>query len=214
MAVNRRLLSDGLAELEVAATDEHLDALAAYIGEIELWNRRINLVKAAGDALIIRHILDSAAGIPVISGLRPSHVLDAGSGAGLPGVVLAIFLPAARFTLLDRSSKRAAFLRSTIALLGLENCGIVEAELSRFDESFDIVCCRAFRPLAVSFESLSRRLAPSGTMVFYKGRRRALERELDEVGSKAEEFESRIIKLTVPYLPEERHLLLFRGTSR
>ena len=215
---NMALLRKGLEEMGTDATDAQIELLRIYADEIELWNRRINLVKAVGDDLLIRHVFDSLAGFDTIRTNPPAGVLDVGSGAGFPGIVVAIMLPQTPVTLLDRSAKRTAFLRNVKALLRLENCEIVDQELERHVGTYDLVCCRAFRPLSAVFEELTSRLEPGGTLLLYKGKKETV---LAEVGGLEERFQSlssafevRIIELTVPYLPEERHLLLFRDTSR
>lgn len=212
--MNRSLLEAGLDELGVIYNDAQIDTLIRYAEEIELWNRKINLVKASGDQLLIRHVLDSAAGIPRLQEIAPSSVLDAGSGAGFPGIVLAILNPDVRFTLLDKLAKRAAFLRNCVALLALDHCTVYEGDLSSVDDTFDIVCCRAFRPLPVVFQDLARCLTGEGTLMCYKGRRTTIEKELSEISGYLDGYESRLVNLRVPRLQEERHLLLIRGTTR
>ena len=216
--VNVELLRKGLAEMGTDAAATQIELLGKYIDEIELWNRRINLVKAAGEDLLIRHIFDSLAALDTIREDPPQSVLDVGSGAGFPGVAVAIMLPKIQVTLLDRSAKRTAFLRNVKALLRLENCEIVNQELEEHDGAYDLVCCRAFRPLSAVFEELTSRLEIGGTLMLYKGKRKTVEEEVEalekRVGPLSSSYEIGIIELTVPYLSEERHLLLFRDTSR
>ena len=140
-----RLLEEGLEKLRVTADDTQLERIERYVRELERWNRRMNLVKAAGDELIVRHILDSVAGVPVIGELPGKSVLDAGSGAGLPGILLSIFFENRRITLLERSAKRVSFLKNAVAVLELDNCTVHEGELEREEGLYDLVCCRAFR---------------------------------------------------------------------
>lgn len=212
--VNSALLREGLRKLGIPVSDRQIWQIEIFTQEIERWNRRMNLVKAAGDTLIIRHILDSLAGLPLIRGTAPNTLLDAGSGAGFPGILLALFLPDTRITLLDRSAKRASFLRNAVALLELKGCTVAEREIDREERYFDLVCCRAFRPLKHVFSSLAERLNPGGALVFYKGTRAAVDEELAELGDETGGFEAEIVPVTVPFLAEERQLLLFRDTSR
>ena len=211
--MNTRLLLDGLDELGIPASENQIRQIESYIGEFERWNRRMNLVKATGDAFIVRHVLDSLSGVPTVQWLGGDNLLDAGSGAGLPGVPLAVFLSGREVTLLDRSAKRAAFLKSAVAVVPLENCRVSETELDRDEGLYDIVCCRAFRPLKISFPGLVRRLAPGGTLVLYKGKRAIIDEELRAVDEESTGYERRIVPVSVPFLEEERHLLLFRDTS-
>lgn len=208
------LLESGLEQLGVSFNGSHISGIQRYVAEIELWNRRINLVKASGDQIIIRHVLDCAAGVPAFREIGPNTVLDAGSGAGFPGIILSIFNPDVSFTLLDKSAKRTAFLRNCTALLGLQNCEVSEGELASLNGSFDLVCSRAFRPLPAVFEDLACRVNRGGTMMFYKGRANAVRKEIEELGRRTVGYDWRLVEITVPHLQEERHLLLMRDTSQ
>ncbi len=212
--MNTRLFREGLDELRIPADDGQIRQVETYVDELERWNRRMNLVKATGDVLIVRHVLDCLAGFPAIRELIPSRLVDVGSGAGLPGILLAIFLRGSEVTLLERSAKRVSFLKNAVALLNMAGCSVVEAEVERGESVFDVVCCRAFKPLADSFSVLASRLEPGGSLVFYKGKKRVVLDELRSLGEKAAGYETTILPVTVPFLSEERHLLLFRDTSR
>ncbi len=212
--MNTALLVDGIDRLGIAASGRQITRLEIFADELERWNRRMNLVKATGDALIVRHLLDSLSGLPEIRSLKPRTLIDVGTGAGLPGIVLAVFLPDVRVTLLERSAKRSSFLRNAVALLELEGCQVVESEIEREKGSYDLVCCRAFKPLRDAFSGLAARLNPRGSLLFYKGKKATVEKELTEIGDAVEGFEIRIVPVSVPFLPEERLLLLFRDTSR
>lgn len=208
------LLEEGLEKLPVTVDDTQLERIGRYVRELERWNSRMNLVKATGDTLIVRHILDCVAGVPVIGELPGWSVLDAGSGAGLPGILLAVFFENRRITLLERSAKRVSFLKNAVAVLELDNCTVHEGELEREGGSYDLVCCRAFRPLTVAFSGLAARLAPGGSIVLYKGKKTAVIEETRAVSDAAAGYETRIVGVHVPFLTEERHLLLYRDTSR
>ncbi len=211
--MNVTLLREGIESLDLDADEAQIHVLERYVKEIELWNRRVNLVKAEGDQILIRHVFDCCAGIPEIRQIRPGSILDAGSGAGFPGIILAIFLPEVSVTLLDRSTKRTAFLRNCIAILGLQNCSVVEGELKDCDERYDVVTCRAFRPLVVAFRDLTERLSLGGTLVLYKGKKAVVLEEGRAIEDRAAKYEQRLIGLSVPCLQEERHLLLYRDTT-
>lgn len=200
--------------MDIGASDDQVHLLERFVREVELWNRRVNLVKAHGDQLLIRHVFDSAAGIPTIREIGPDSILDAGSGAGFPGIILGIFLPEVSVTLLDRSAKRVAFLRNCVAILGLGNCDVYEGELGGTDRQYDVVTCRAFRPLAVSFQDLSKRLKPGGTLVLYKGKRTVAMDEAKGIEDQTKDYQRRLLELSVLHLQEERHLLLFQDTNR
>ena len=201
------VLAEGLGRLGIDCPPARLQALERYRLELELWNRRYGFVKASGNQLVVRHFLDSLAGLPVLSRLSPrGTVLDVGSGAGFPGLPLALFLEDSRFALLERSARKAAFLANVAALLGLGNVRVLEQDLRRLEERFELVTFRAFSPLARELPGLRRVLAPGGVIAAYKGRRERIEEELREAGAAAGGAE--VVRLEVPFLEEERHLVL------
>ncbi len=217
---SRALLKDGLSEIfkgtrEMEAADSldpPLDALLNYIREIELFNPAYKLVGTQDRReLIVKHILDSVSGAPIISQYAPcGDIADAGSGAGLPGIPLAICMPARRFTLIERMGRRAGFLRNTQAVLGLKNVDIEEREIEKAENArFSAVSFRAFTPLTENaLKSLFRLLTPDGVLIAYKGRREALEQELAALPSSA--VSADIIPIYVPFLEEERHIAVLR----
>ena len=214
------ILEEGLAQLGLGGTDGAAKLLTRYIEEIELFNPAYGLVKVSDRReLIVRHILDSLAPLNIIRNLEKSRIADVGSGAGLPGIPLAICMPNAEFTLIERMGRRAGFLRNTLAILGLNNVRVEEKEMEKINPAgcFDIVVFRAFRPLERAiFKGLSRLLAADGVLAAYKGRRESLEDEMARLskaagkGGAAVSWE--VFPLEVPFLEEERHLLLVRLT--
>ncbi len=104
------VLTEGLKELKIDYRDEQLALLNEYIDEVMLFNPKYGLVNATGDTFIIKHILDSLAGVNEIRRRDPKTVADVGSGGGFPGIPLAIFFPDITFHLIERSGKRCNFL--------------------------------------------------------------------------------------------------------
>jgi len=203
------LLNDGLKELNLPFTEEQLNLLNRYIGEIELWNPRYGLVNAEGDDLIRRHILDSLAGVSAVARKQPASLADVGSGAGLPGIPLAIMLPQVAVTLIERSGKRVRFLRNAAAVLNLKNLTIMEADLKNVRERYDLVTFRAFKPVEPGImELLMNILDKEGVLAAYKGKRENIREEIDLVSSLAEARE--ILPLSVPGVREERHLVFYK----
>ncbi len=202
-----RLLAEGLQRLGVGCPPARLEALERYRLELERWNRRYGFVKASGKDLVVRHFLDSLAGLPVLAGLpRRRTVLDVGSGAGFPGLPLALFLEGSQVALLERSARKAAFLSNVAALLGLGNVRVLERELRGLQERFELITFRAFSPLARELPGLRRVLAPGGWIAAYKGRRERIDQELAQAGLAS--WEAKVVALEVPFLQEERHLVL------
>ena len=203
-----------------------LSLLSKYIEEIELFNSAYGLVKVKDRReLIVKHILDSLAPLGQIRSLTPSAIADVGSGAGLPGIPLAICMPSAEFTLIERMGRRAGFLRDVLAVLGLTNVRVEETEMEKFavnkENGFNLVVFRSFRPLEpVILKGLFRLLAPGGIIAAYKGRRESIEEEMARVLSTTEKNKGpsiggwEVLPLEVPFLEEERHLLLISNTIK
>lgn len=208
------LLLEGLDRLGIAASAEQRERLERYRLELERWNRAFGFVRARGEELVVRHFLDCLAGVPAIRGLAGGRrFADVGSGAGFPGVPLAIMLPEAGFTLVEPASRKAAFLRSVGILLGLGNVSVVERQLREVQGPFDVVTFRAFRPLSgETLDALRRLLAPGGAIVAYKGRSERIAEELQALGL-ADGAQAEVVALRVPFLEEERHLVILRACS-
>ncbi len=203
------LLENGLAEIGIEPSERQIQQLESYISELELWNTRLNLVSFENrEQLIIRHILDCLAALPFFLNSKNSKTIaDIGSGAGLPGLLLAIFLEEHEITLVERSGKKAGFLRSVSAILGLSGrVTVIDRDLGEVRDCFDIVTCRAFRDFAEFAVELRRIVAESGFLVAYKGR---LESIMEDLSAAGIETDKAVIKqIRVPFLNEERHLLV------
>jgi 16S rRNA (guanine527-N7)-methyltransferase len=204
-----QLLSEGLRRLGIDCPPARLQALERYRLEVERWNRRYGFVKASGRDLVVRHFLDALAGLPLIA-RQPARrtVLDVGSGAGFPGLPLAVFLEDSQVALLERSRRKAAFLSNVVALLGLANVRVLERELRGLEERFELITFRAWSPLGRELPGLRRLLAPGGWVAAYKGRRERIDEELKEAALAS--WEAKVSPLEVPFLDEERHLVLLR----
>jgi 16S rRNA (guanine527-N7)-methyltransferase len=193
------------------------ELLEKYICEIELFNEAYGLVKVQShDELIVKHILDSLSPLGILFRIlsdvprASGKVADIGSGAGLPGIPLAIAMPGISFSLVEKMGRRVGFLKNSLALLALPNAGIIEQEMEKLEaEQFDLVICRAFKPLSADLIKKFRRLLKAeGSMVFYKGR---LEKITEEIRESGIENICRPAKINVPFLDEERHVLVLKA---
>jgi 16S rRNA (guanine527-N7)-methyltransferase len=190
--------------------------LETYMAEIERFNPAYGLVGAKDRReLAVKHILDSLAPLGImyrlLSAFPPPHsIADAGSGAGLPGIPLAVCLPDVSFTLIERMGRRAGFLRNTLAVLGLSNAAVEEGDVERAAAGrCHIVTFRAFRPLEPRLlKSLFRACAEGGLLAAYKGRREKIAEEMETVKNAAGPWEA--LPCPVPFLDEERHLVLIK----
>ena len=203
-----KILNEGLKELQIEYTNAQVKILNKYISEIELWNKRYGLVNASGETLVTKHILDSLTGVNHIAGFNAASLADVGSGAGLPGIPLAIMLPQLQVTLIERSGKRVRFLQNVKALLGLKNVTIIEDDLKNVSNKFDLVTFRAFKPVEpVIITLLMNILKEKGRLVAYKGRMENINAEIETIKGIAQV--QQIIPLTVPGLNDERNLVIY-----
>ena len=199
-----RQLTAGLADLGLPAGEDTVNALLAFRDLIAHWNRHYNLV-AKGDLgdFVARHLLDSLA---VSQYIGLGNLLDAGTGAGLPGVPLAITGPQRTVTLVDSNGKKIRFLNHVVRALNLKNATPVQARLERFSPGveFSTIISRAFTTLR-EFTGSVRHLAGADTRVLaMKGK--APTEELRDLPAWVRVAEIRPI--AVPGLVAERHLVV------
>jgi 16S rRNA (guanine527-N7)-methyltransferase len=209
----QELLGKGLVALGLEPGGDLFAKLAAYIAEIERLNPKLGLVGASGDELVIKHILDSLAPIGIIRKLlgnraRP-RIADLGSGAGLPGVPLALALPDAEVALIDRMTRRTDFLRSLLDLLPLPNVEVIETQVEHTRGDYDLVAFRAFRPFEPKlFKRVFALCGPEGAVIAYKGKAERARAELAVIEGLYSSAE--VIPIAVPFLPDERCVVVMR----
>jgi len=163
------LLRQGLAAMNLALPAPSTDQLAEYLALMVKWNRVYNLTAVHDEArLVSYHILDS---LSVLSHLSGASIVDVGSGAGLPGIPIAIARPDIRVALLDANHKKAAFLQEACAQLGLDNARVVleRSEAYRPAQAFDTVISRAFSDLTDFVKLAGHLCAPEGVLLAMKG---------------------------------------------
>jgi 16S rRNA (guanine527-N7)-methyltransferase len=163
-------LQRGLEQVGLELDDRAVRALLRHVELIRQWAGSYNLV-SCGDlgALVERHVLDSLAVHPWLAGDR---VLDVGSGAGFPGIPLAIARPDWGFALLDSSGKRTRFLRHVVRSLGLDNVDVIEQRVEKYTPSvaFNSIVSRAFSSLERYAQRVRHLAAPETRVVAIKGR--------------------------------------------
>jgi len=199
-----RRLEKGVAELGLALGRGGRNKLIQYLALLEKWNQVYNLTAIrGGEKMVSGHLLDCLAVIPYMSGTR---VLDAGSGAGFPGIPLAVARPDIQVALLDSNHKKAAFLRQAVAELQLKNVTVVCERVETWNavEKFDCIISRAFAEIA-EFIALTRHLlAPGGVLAAMKG-----VYPFEEIERLPPDFRVRQVHaFAVPGLEAERHLVL------
>ncbi|NBB93767.1 MAG: 16S rRNA (guanine(527)-N(7))-methyltransferase RsmG [Gammaproteobacteria bacterium] len=201
----RARLEQGLAGLGLSLDEARTGQLLDYLALLSRWNRAYNLTAVDEPAAMVdRHLVDSLSILPWIEG---KEIVDAGTGAGLPGVPLAIACPNQHFVLVDSNGKKVRFLRQVRRELGLENIEPVHARLESFEPERrpDQVVARALAPLPRLVEQLGHLLAAGATLLAMKGRL-----EDDECAAVADAYNVERIELNVPGAGGARSLAILR----
>ncbi len=209
MSDRARQLTTGLETLGVHADGVAIERLGTYLDLLQKWNRAYNLTSIrTPDQMITHHLLDSAS---VLRFMEGETVLDVGTGAGLPGIVLAVLDPAREYTLLDATGKKALFCEHAIDTLGIGNARVVNTRLEDYrpERPFDTVVARAFASLAEFALLAGPVCAPAGRLLAMKGTDPASETARLMPGWNVEG----IHPLTVPGLGAQRHVVVLERTG-
>ena len=197
------LWSKGLQAIDLEINEQQLEKLKQYVDLLSRWNKTYNLTAVRNPAeMIPLHIFDS---LVVASYIRGTHCLDVGSGAGLPGIPLAIMQPDRHFTMLDTNGKKTRFIQQAIIELGLKNAGVVQSRVESWQapQPYEAIISRAFSSIVDFVNGCSELLAENGTLYAMKGQFPV--QELAYL-PKGYVLTSRH-ELDVPYVEGERHLL-------
>lgn len=203
------LLRQGVAGMGLALPASAMDQLANYLDLLVKWNRVYNLTAIHDEAkLVSHHVLDSLA---VVRHLPDGNIVDVGSGAGLPGIPIAISCPDRVVVLLDSNHKKGAFLKQATAELGLASTQVVieRVEVYRPAELFKTVISRAFSDMADFVKLAGHLCASNGVMIAMKGLRP--DEEMAQLPSSWNV--TKTVRLEVPQLEASRHLVFLRPTS-
>lgn len=168
----RSKLQKGLTEISLELSSNQIDQLLEYLDLMNRWNKKINLTAISDPAeQITKHLLDSFSIYPFIEELNATPILDVGSGAGLPGIPLAIAQPDRQWHLLDNSTKRISFLRVVITQLGLKNVELINSRVEEHqsDQLYPAIVCRAFASLKQITHNANHLLTPNGSILTMKG---------------------------------------------
>jgi 16S rRNA (guanine527-N7)-methyltransferase len=199
----KRRLGEGAAELGVPLDAAQLDVLWRYGLMLRERNAQLNLTSIESpEGILTLHMLDS---LSVASHLGDARtVIDVGTGGGFPGVPLAVAFPDRRFTLIDGTQKKIRFVAEAIAALGIRNAEALPARAEHMpkDARFDVVVVRAVGNLADLLHNAARLVAPSGRLLAMKGRMPS-----DEIAALPRGWRAEVVKLRVPGLDAERHLV-------
>lgn len=201
-----RQLDEGLTHLGLPASGHAREQLLRYLALLQKWNRVYNLtaIRQAG-RLVSHHLLDSLSALPHLPG---SRLIDIGSGAGLPGIPIAIARPDWEVVLLDSNHKKGAFLRQALIELDLSNAqvAITRAEEWRSPRPGTAAVSRAFSDLAGFVEAARHLVVPGGMLAAMKGV--YPHEELAQLPAGVQL--AAVVPLRVPGLDAARHLVLLR----
>ena len=209
-----KALRAGLSELQLDLSELQLTRLLDYLALIAKWTQVYNLTAVRDPAeMMTHHLLDSlAAVLPLKRHLQSAGLtqgaglLDVGSGAGLPGVVIAICCPDVAVTCVDAVAKKAAFIKQAALVLRLPNLVGLHARVESVSQKFDVICSRAFASLHDFTQWSVGALAPGGVWMAMKGKRPA-----DEVAALPTLVEMfHVEQLLVPGLDAERCIVWMR----
>ena len=199
----RETLVSGARELGIELAPSRAETLLRLVDELERGNAQFNLTAIRDrPGMLRKHVLDSLSLQPYLRGER---LADVGTGAGFPGLVLAIVNPQRRLTLIEATAKKARFVEQTVQRIGCDNVLVVNsrAESYRPFELFDTVVARALSSLADFVAYAGHLCAPGGRLLAMKGKRPD-----DEISALPRAFRVLAVhRLSVPGLPDERHLV-------
>lgn len=193
-------LQQALSELKLLLSDEQQLQLLCYLQQLLFWNKAYNLTAIKDDQqALIKHIFDSLSIVPF---LPAGDLLDIGTGAGLPAVIVAICQPQRTVTALDSNQKKIRFIKQVASELGLKNLTPVASRIEAHEGTYQVITSRAFASLVDFVTHSQSKLADNGIICAMKG----IE-PIDEIQALQNEWQINTQVLTVPGLYESRHLI-------
>ena len=201
---DRDLLIEGLQCIALKLSDQVIDQLMTYLNLVEKWNRVYNLTAIRErDEMIKLHLLDS---LSILNHVHVKNILDVGSGAGFPGIVLAITQPKLKVTVMDSVNKKTTFMQQVKSELALTNLDVVNNRVEDYQPItlFEAVTSRAFSNLKNMMSLTQHTLKKEGVWLAMKSK---------DVKQELEAFEKNqytLIPLEVPFIDAERYLVILK----
>lgn len=203
-----KLLQQGLREMRLDLAAPVQKKLLNFLELLEKWNRAYNLTAVRDpEQMVPRHLLDSLTVLPYLQGPR---VLDIGTGAGLPGIPLALARPDLEFTLLDSNAKKTRFATQALHELGLKNVVVQQERVEKFhpETKFDTLIARAFASIPDMLAASRHLCAPHGRFLVMKG---VFPQE--ELAAVTDGYRPEVKSLRIPGLDAARHVVILAPTN-
>ena len=200
------LISEGLDELGYENDPLLIEKLEIYLATLKKWNKVYNLTAINEDSeIIVKHFLDSLSVNQYIQ--NSGRILDVGTGAGFPGLILALFNPEKSFVLVDGVSKKISFLQEMIGKLNLKNVIAVHTKVEKYNvaEQFDIIISRAFADIKKMTKLTSHLIKDGGKFIAMKGP--DVMSELDDISLPFVHYD-----ITVPFLEGTRKIIEIKNS--
>ena len=205
-------LFDAAKLIGIEITEFQVEQLIKYLELLIKWNKTYNLTAIRDpEEMLIKHLIDSLSIAPHILNIKNQHILDVGTGPGLPGIPMSILYPEIKFLLLDCNGKKTRFLTQCKIMLGLENVQVFNGrvEEAKVETKFGQILSRAFTSLGNMVDLCSHLLADDGQFLAMKGL--ASETEADDINPDFKVNKS--IQLCVPGCDEQRHLIIIERST-
>lgn len=194
-------LSRGIDALGLSLSDDQQRLLLEYVNLLVKWNQAYNLTAIRDpQEMVVRHLLDSLAVLPFV---EPGDTLDVGTGAGIPGIILAVSRPQQAFTLLDSNGKKTRFVRQARRELGLDNVEVVHGRVEQYRKAPAQIICRAFASLSDMLALMAPIIADNTRLLAMKAA--STEQELATL---PQQWQGHHHSLVVPGLDEPRTLVV------
>ena len=200
-------LNVGMQEIGIKRDKKLIDKLLIYIHILKKWNKKINLTAFTNDFdIVIHHFLDSLA---ITKFIEQKKILDVGSGAGFPGIILALSDATRQITLVDKVGKKAAFMRQVCLELNLKNVSVIHSRVEEISShKYDAIVARAFGDMSLLMNLTQNLINDKG--VWYGMKSKKL---MDEDIIKNKNI-YKIFDIKVPFLDAERYLIKVSNTKR
>lgn len=203
--ITTEYIQQALSAEGFAFDETKVKAWTHYLNGIRLWNKAYNLTSITEpDEMVVKHLFDSLVLVPHLETIKHDRLIDVGTGAGLPGFLLAIAMPESHFTLLDTNSKRTRFMTQMKMELGIQNVEIIHSRVQDYHptELFDVILSRAFASAEDMVHWSEHLLAGQGVFAAMKGHITPSEWQFANG-----EYQTNVVELKVPRLSDARHLV-------